>query len=127
MRQRYPAVQAANSDVVAISFEGQDRLSQLARQLQLPFVVLSDPARETYRDYGLARGSWTQTFSPATVWSYIKLLARGRRYHLRRSDLRQMGGDFIIDARGIVRFEHRGAAPHDRPTVEHLLEVLERM
>lgn len=127
MRQRYPAVQAANSDVVAISFEGQDRLAQLARQLQLPFVVLSDPARETYRYYGLARGSWTQTFSPGTVWSYIKLLARGRRYHPRRSDLRQMGGDFIIDARGIVRFEHRGAAPHDRPTVEQLLEVLERM
>lgn len=127
MRRRYGEVQATDTDVVAISFEPEDRLAQLARQLQLPFVVLSDSERQTYRKYGLARVTWTQAFSPGTVWTYIKLLVRGRRYQFRRSDLRQMGGDFIIDGHGIVRFEHRTQAPHDRPSVEQLLEVLERI
>lgn len=124
MRRHYPAIQKANAEVVAVSFEPKVRLAQLSRQMQLPFRLLSDLERDVYRAYGLARGSWYQTFSPGTIWSYLKLLVRGRRYHFRRSDLRQMGGDFVIDAAGIVRWEHREKTSHDRPSVEEILEVL---
>ena len=125
MRRQYPEIQARNGAVLAVSFEPRDRLFQLSRQMRLPFPLLSDPERDVYRAYRLGKGSLGQVFGLGTIWTYIKLLARGRRYHFQRSDLRQRGGDFVIDGRGVVRFEHRGRAPHDRPTVDQLLETLD--
>ena len=126
MRRNYEEIQARRATVVAVSFEPRDRLFQLARQLRLPFPLLSDPERDVYRAYGLEQGRLSQLLSPGTVLAYLKLLAKGRIYHFRWSDLRQLGGDFVIDGKGIIQFEHRSAAPHDRPSVELLLVQLDR-
>lgn len=107
-----------------MSFEDQHRLTMLSDQMRLPFAVLSDPERETYRAYRLSPGSWRQAFGWKTIWAYIRLLTRGRRYHFMSSDLRQLGGDFVIDSQGIVRFAHPSSQPSDRPSVEKLLQVL---
>ena len=93
--------------------------------MQLPFPLLSDPDRDVYRAYGLRRGRLSQLLRPGTVLAYIKLLGRGRLYHFRRSDLRQLGGDFVIDEGGKVQYQYRSAAPHDRPSVDQLLRILE--
>ena len=118
MRRHYAEIQSRGGIVVAVSFEARTRLFQLSRQMQLPFVVLSDPERDVYRAYGLSRGALSQAFGWGTIWAYAKLLVRGRWYHFRQSDLRQRGGDFVLDAAGVVRYEHRGVAPHHRPPVE---------
>ena len=107
-----------------VSFEPKARLAQLARQMRLPFLLLSDPERDVYRAYGLVRGSWLQVFGLRTFWSYLNLLRRGRRYHFQRSDLRQLGGDFVIDSQGKVLYEYRSQQPEDRPDVKDLLKVL---
>lgn len=127
MRRRYTEIQSSGGEVVIVSFESTERLAQLARQMQLPFTLLSDPPRDTYAAYGLIRGSWRQIFGARTIWSYLQLLLRGRKYHFLGSDLRQLGGDFVIDSEGIVRFEHRGAQPSDRPSVEQLLGELSKV
>ena len=117
-------VQAEGGEVIAISFESRQRLFQLSRQMQLPFPLLSDPERDVYRAYGLHSGRLSRVLAPGTIWAYMKLLAKGRLYHFRVSDFRQLGGDFVIDAEEIIRFEHRSSAPHDRAAVQRLLEVL---
>ncbi|PKB57291.1 MAG: hypothetical protein BZY73_03670 [SAR202 cluster bacterium Casp-Chloro-G3] len=124
MRRYYGAIQSSGGEVLIISFESKARLAQLARQMRLPFPLLSDPERDVYRGYGLVKGSWTQVLGPKTAWTYLKLLLRGRRYHFQRSDLRQLGGDFVIDREGVVRYEYRSAQPEDRPSIANLLEAL---
>jgi hypothetical protein len=111
--------------VLAVSFEPRDWLFQLSRQMHLPFPLLSDPERDVYRAYRVGKGSLGQVLSPGTIWTYIKLVVRGRRDPFQRIDLRQRGGNFVIDGRGVVQFEHRGPAPHDRPSVGQLLDVLD--
>ena len=113
--------------MLAVSFEPRERLFQLVRQLQLPFPLLSDPERDVYQAYGLQRGHLFHLLRPGTVLAYLKLLSRGRAYHFRRSDLRQLGGDFVIGQEGIVRYEHRSAAPHGRPSVGVLIDTLGRI
>ena len=125
MRRQYGKIQAQNGTVLAVSFEPRGRLFQLSRQMQLPFLLLSDPERDVYWAYRLGSRSLRQMFGLGTIWAYIKLLARGRRHHFGRSDLRQGGGDFVIDGQGVVRFEHRGAASHDRPPVDQLCTMLD--
>ena len=95
--------------------------------MQLPFPVLSDPKKDAYRAYGLAAGSLRHVLALGTVWSYLKLMARGKRYRFGSSDMKQMGGDFVLDRRGPVVFEFRGVSPHQRPTLEDLLRVLDRL
>ena len=124
MRQKHGEIEARGAAVLAVSFEPRDRLFQLSRQLQLPFPLLSDPERDSYRAYGLQRGYLRQMFSLQTVLAYVKLLAQGRMYHFRRSDLRQLGGDFIIDPEGVIQYQYRSAAPHDRPSVEELISSI---
>ncbi|MCH8107071.1 MAG: redoxin domain-containing protein [Chloroflexi bacterium] len=121
MRQKHGEIEALGAAVLAVSFEPRDRLFQLSRVLRLPFPLLSDQERDTYRAYGLQRGNLRQIFSFGTVLAYVKLLAQGRLYHFRRSDLRQLGGDFVVDPEGVIRYQYRSAAPHDRPSVEELI------
>ena len=92
--------------------------------MQLPFPLLSDPERDAYRAYRLRSGNLRRIFGPGTIWAYVKLLAAGQMYHFRRSDFLQLGGNFVIDAAGVVRYEYRSATPHDRPAVELLIEML---
>jgi hypothetical protein len=127
LRRHHPEIQARNGAVLAVSFEPRDRLFQLSRQMGLPFPLLSDPERDAYQAYRLGRKSLRKVFGLGTIWSYIKLVVRGRRYRFQWSDLRQGGGDFVIDGQGVVRFEYRGPAPHDRPTIEKLLDVLKQI
>ena len=124
MRQRYGEIQAKNGAVVGVSFETRDRLLQLSRLLQLPFPLLSDPERDVYHAYGLERGGWLQVFSPRTLWTYLRHFARGRGYQHRQSDLKQLGGDFVLDEEGEVIYEYRSANPHDRPSAECLISKL---
>ena len=124
MRQKHGEIEARGAAVLAVSFEPRDRLFQLSRQLQLPFPLLSDQEMDIYRAYGLQRGNLGQIFSLRTALIYVKLLAKGRLYHFRRSDLRQLGGDFIIDPEGVIRYQYRSAAPHDRPSVDELMRLV---
>lgn len=97
----------------------------MSRQMQLPFPLLSDPERDAYQAYGLNSGKLRRIFGPGTIWAYVKLLAAGQLYHFRRSDFLQLGGNFVIDAAGVVRYEYRSAAPHDRPSVEQIVRILD--
>ena len=122
MRQKYGEIEARGAAVLAVSFEPRDRLFQLARELRLPFPLLSDRERDSYRAYGLQLGNMRQIFSLRTVLAYLKLLARGHWYHFRRSDLRQLGGNFIVGPDGVIQYQYCSAAPHDRPSVDELIE-----
>ena len=43
--------------------------SAVARQLQLPITILSNPERDVYAAYSLAEGNLLKIFSPKTVWT----------------------------------------------------------
>ena len=110
--------------MVAISFEPIDRLRKEVEGLQLPFPVLSDPSLASYRDYSLGRGSFFAVYSPLAAWEYLRLLLKGRGVGGPHGDLRQLGGDFVIDGEGILRFAYPSTQSQDRPKVDQLLQAL---
>jgi hypothetical protein len=59
--------------------------------------------------------------SPKVIGSYLSLLLRGRRLRRPEGDPLQLGGDFLIDREGILRFVHRSRTPADRPDPDLLV------
>ncbi len=93
------------------------------QETQAPFLLLLDQTRGSYRAYGLER-SLLRSWGPKIIWQYVRLLLSGRRWRGIQGDSGQLGGDFIIDTNGILRFTHPSRDPADRPSMDQLLAVL---
>ena len=89
-------MERTGGQVIAVGFAPPDQLRELAEELSLPFPLLHDPNVDGYRAFGLRRGSVWEIYGPGTIWTYIKLMLRGRRLRGTTADRFQLGGDFVI-------------------------------
>jgi peroxiredoxin len=112
-----------NVKVLLISFSSMGYARKWIAEVCSMFRLLIDREKTTYDVYGLDH-SLLRTWNLKIVWSYVKLIRAGRKWQGIQGDSAQMGGDFIIDPHGILRFAHRSRDPTDRPTVETLMAVL---
>ena len=94
------------------------------RQTRWPWPLLVDRERTLYRAYGMTRGRAWDLYGPPAIWTYLKLLAKGRRLRRPGSDVTQLGGDVLVDPQGVVRLHYVGSGPADRPPMDQLLEVV---
>lgn len=88
-----------------------------------PFPLLLDPERTVYRSYGLER-SFMRVWSPKVMWHYTRRVLAGQKLQSIQGDPHQLGGNFVIDAAGVLRLAHRSKDPVDRPPVKTLLAAL---
>ena len=116
-------IEAANTDVITISF-GTPYWSQVwLQETQSPFPFLVDLERAAYRAYGL-ESSVLRSWGPANLWYYAKAAMQKRATFGKRGDTSQLGGDFIIDPRGRIQLAHPSHDPTDRPAMDEILSVL---
>ena len=126
MRQQQDALDALGVRVAVVTFEASPFARAYVEDTGVTWPLLIDADRSLYRAYGMERGRWWQIYSPATLWTYCRLLLRGRRLAASGGDLDQLGGDVLIDPEGIVRVHHVSADPADRPAVTDLLRPVRR-
>lgn len=115
--------EAANVNVVTISFGTEYWTKVWLQETKSPFPFLIDSEKVSYRAYDL-ESSTMRSWSPATVWYYAKAKLQRREIPAQRGDAHQLGGDFIIDPQGIVRLSHPSADPTDRPNMDELFSLL---
>jgi peroxiredoxin len=116
-------IQAAHADVVTVSFGTPYWANIWLQETQSPFPFLVDPERLAYGAYGL-ESSVFRSWSPANLWYYVRAVRQKRETFGNRGNPHQLGGDFIIDRRGIVRLAHPSRDPVDRPSIETILALL---
>ncbi|MBX9680624.1 MAG: AhpC/TSA family protein [Gemmataceae bacterium] len=128
MQSVFNDVAALPARVVAISFAPPERVAFFLRDTQLSFPVLSDGTLEGYRAFGLTRASWISLLRPDVIWRYMKAMFRVGlpTKPTKGDDLMQLGGDFAIDAEGIVCYAHRSSEPTDRPSAAKLLDAIKQ-
>lgn len=112
--------------VLVVSFSARDELQHHADRLKLPFPMATDPARKAYAAYGMVRGSHWQAWHPRALWKYLVHRLRGNPIEPSKpgDDLLQLGGDVVVDGRGIVRLLYTSKRSDDRPAVDLLLGSL---
>lgn len=88
------------------------------------FTILLDHERIAYQAYGLER-SRLRSWHPRVVWIYIKRwFQRGQFYDSHGDDTSQLGGDFIVDRKGLLQLVYPSHDPSDRPAIDDLLNIL---
>jgi alkyl hydroperoxide reductase subunit AhpC len=124
LREVEAELDALDVAVAIVTFDAGPMAEAYVAQTGIRWPLLVDGERELYRAYGMLRGRAWDLYGPPTIWTYIKLLARGRRLQKTGSDVTQLGGDVLIDPAGAVRLHHVGRGPADRPSVQELLAVV---
>lgn len=119
-------IEAAQANVVTVSFGTPYWAQVWLQETQSPFPFLVDADRAAYHAFGL-KSSVFSSWSPANLWYYAKAVLEKRETFGKRGDPHQLGGDFIIDARGIIRLAHPSSEPTDRPTMEKILTTLQKI
>jgi hypothetical protein len=109
--------------VVVISFAIPEMLRLYRDELALGDVrLLSDVERAAYAAFGFGRAAAARVWlDPRVWWTYVGLLARGRRPQPPQDDTLQLGGDVLVDRGGRIRWIHRSRGPEDRPSLDALL------
>lgn len=110
--------------VLVVTFEAGPLAMAYVKEADMARPLLVDESRALYTAYGMERGRWRDILGWSAWSTYAKLMFQGRRLQRSSGDVRQLGGDVLIDPKGIVRFHHLGTGPADRPPVESLLDVV---
>lgn len=127
MRDRYDQITTLQAEVVVVSFGNKFWVKVWQEQTQAPFPLLLDEERAAYRAYGL-EASKRRAWGVRNLLYYARARLQGRTIpHSTGEDTGQLGGDFIIDRRGLLRLVHPSREPTDRPAVEELLQTLGRI
>ena len=112
--------------MLLLSFGQESQAISWIQETKAPFPLLLDTERSVYRAYGLER-SFVKSWHPRIMLHYLALPFKGRKLHPIQGDPNQLGGDFIVDAQGTVRFSHYRQAPSDRPSFQRILEALKKL
>lgn len=126
LRQNAAKYRAAGGQIVLVGLGEPEKAASFRRDLDLPFTVLCDPDKSTYRAYGLTRrmNLLREVASPAGVAQYAGDIAR-YGIALTEQDMFQLGGVFVIDRAGILRFTYTAMRAADFPPTLTLLDALQ--
>ena len=121
LRHSYPKFRELNAEVITVAAVGLGPLEKFARELELPFPVLSDSTAKIYRAFGLGKGL---AIHPRTPFEFARLAWNEKRLYRPVGNAMQIGGDFIVDDAGRLRYAHSSEDPTDRPEVVELLRLI---
>ena len=123
MRDHAADLDRLNVKIVVVTFEPDVSSVNYVKETALTWPLIVDETRTLYKSYGMESASFLDIWGPKTWLAYIKELLKGQKLKKSDADIRQRGGDVLIDPDGIVRLHHVGAGPGDRPGVEMILKA----
>jgi peroxiredoxin len=128
-RQRYAEFQARGVEIVAIAPSDAISAEHLARGLRLPFPVMGDLQRQAFAAYGLYETTLGELAKPEVVIRNVQQIARGNLPVLNPlfSTFTQLGGSFIIDTTGVVRFGHAATPVFAYPSIDTYLAMFDNL
>ena len=126
MRDRKDEIDAAGAEVVLIGMGLRGEASAFKRRQELPFRLLYDTSRSSYKAMRIPLGSWMNVAGPGVWVEGVQSLAKGNRQRMPRQSPKQLGGAAIVAEGGELLYLHRAKTSSDNIPVDDLLEHLTR-
>ena len=124
MRDRHEELTATGATVASIGMGTPAMAADFRSKYAMPFPLLVDHDRRTYRLLELARGSIMDIVGPRVWLRAAKGLVGGHGAKLAQQDPFQLAGAAIVDPDASVRFLHRAKDSSDNVPVDELLRRL---
>lgn len=94
------------------------------REFDIPFTLLVDHDRETYRALGLGRANpWNVYGPPVWIEGIRSILNHGNK--IPKQDPFQLGGAVVAEKGGEILFVYRSKASSDVPPVDRLISTVQ--
>lgn len=126
MRQQKKRLAENGIKVLVITFEEEEQALNYQSETELDWPVVVDVGRELYTYYGMNKAGFWDLWGPPTWRVYLRELLRGNLPKPAKDDIRQRGGDVLIDPEGMVCLHHIGRGPADRPDFDHVMAIVEQ-
>ncbi len=125
MIQAKEDIARTGAGVILVAFHDPELLmSKMMHDLDVPFLLLLDRARETYARWGLGRFDWKVMLNPALYAQMVKLMIGGHPPMGTTPHYNQLGGDFVIDQSGKLVYVKRMKSFYDRAPVPEMLAAI---
>ena len=124
MRDRYAEFQAKKTGICIVGMGTVVEAAAFRDRLEIPFPLLIDPERVTYRTLHLERARATTLTNPKTLAKGALSLMKGRGISRPRQDPFQLGGAAVIGRGGEIAYMHRAESASDIASADELLAAL---
>jgi hypothetical protein len=123
LRDRYEEFTSRGVRVAAVGMGTPAMAADFKREYEVPFPVLIDHTKETYRLLGLKRATIVDAVKPKVLLrGAVSLVKRGQG--IPQQDPAQLGGAIVVDRNGDIIFIHRARDAQDNAPVDALLAAL---
>jgi len=124
LQQHQEELEKLGARIYIVTFDSEEVAKAYVERNELQWPLLIDEGRVMYSEYGIGKASWWTILNPLTLWKYVVLTIKGVKPQKMGSDVKQLGGDVLIDPEGVVRMQHVSEGPHDRPNVDSILALM---
>ena len=126
MQKIYEQIKTLGGEVLVVSFTPPKLIAAYLAENPQPFPFVSDSERKAYQAFALGATNLRGLLRLGVIWHYLKLIFRGwmPKGPDKGADVWQLGGDFILDADGRLRYAYASKDSTDRPSNDELLKAL---
>ena len=124
MRGRHDEIKATGAELYAIGMGIPEMAADFRESQDVPFPLLVDRTKETYRALDFAKAEWWDVAGPPVWIRFARGLLSGHVSAWPKQDPKQLAGVAVVDAGGNIRYLHRAKRASDNPPIDRLLKEL---
>lgn len=127
MRDRYDEITSSGGDVVAIGMGWPEAAAAFKEQFRIPFPLLVDRTKESYRALEMKRGNLWDVAGPHVWTRGVQNIFKGHAPIRRaKQDVMQLGGTLVVDPGDNVLLVHRSESSEENLPVDDMIAALAR-
>lgn len=127
LRREQNGLKKSGIDVVLVSSGSPAQAEAFRHDYEVPFRIVIDSDCVLFKKYGLRDMDPRDYRSPRMLVQVVKVLAQGYGYKSGQGSSSQLGGVFIIDTGGKVRFAHIAANAADHPSPKEIIRAATKL
>lgn len=126
MRDRYEEITATGGQVAAIGMGWPEAAAAFKHEFEIPFPLMVDRTKETYRTLGMRRGNIWDVAGPPVWIRGLKNVLGGRQPFARpKQDALQLGGTAVIAPGAQLLLVHRSDTSSENLPVDAIVSALQ--
>jgi peroxiredoxin len=125
LRTRYDDIKAKGAEMVSIGMGWPAAAADFREQQDVPFPLIVDHTKETYRALEMKRGNIWEVAGPPVWLRFAKAFLSGHGVQpMAKEDPLQMGGVIVADSGGEIVYRYVSSAASDNPPTDEVIAAI---